>query len=444
MCYMKTVNRIIYIASRLVFLFLMVVHPIFFATPHKVFAATTTVDLLTADDFAVLGAEHITNVPTSTIVGNVGLSPAAGSFYSGLTSAEVTGTIYAVDATGPGGSVNDPALLTQAKSDLTAAYLDAAGRTATTTFVAGDNQLGGQTLTDGVYAFGHATTANIVGTLTLDAQGDSNAVFIFQASSDLVMASSSVVLLTNGAQACNVFWQVTSSATLGTGSTFVGSILALTDVTDNGGSTVNGRLMARNNDVILNMTSITKPTCTTPTPTPTPTATPSSSSSSNSVSSSSTSGGSGDATSCPPEITTVPMILESSRVSPTSVSVSWGPYAGIDTFNVRYGFTNGNWLYDVDVTGFSTTINDLPPNQQIWIQVAAKNRCATGTYGDALLTGVVGRGGVPGFPNTGNPGLPNTGIAPVEKSIPWQIPAGIFVAGGIFYLTTRLYKSSMK
>lgn len=227
--------------------------------------AVSTVNLGTADGFAVLAGQHITNVPSSVITGDVGLSPAAGSFYSGLTSAEVTGTIYAVDATGPGGSVNNSALLTTAKNDLTTAYLDAAGKTpVTTTFVAGDNQLGGQTLTPGVYAFGHASTANITAAspLTLDAQGDPTAVFVFQASSDLITASGSTVRLINGAQACNVFWQVTSSATFGTGSTFVGNVLALTSITDNGSSTIAGRLLARNADVILNKTTITKATCT--------------------------------------------------------------------------------------------------------------------------------------------------------------------------------------
>lgn len=227
--------------------------------------AVTTVNLGTAAGFAVLAGTAVTDVPSSVITGDVGLSPAAGSNYAGLTAAEVTGTIYAVDATGPGGSVNNPALLTTAKNDLTTAYTDAAGKTpVTTTFSAADNQLGGQTLTPGVYAFGHATTANITAAtpLTLDGQNDSNAVFVFQASSDLVTASGSTVRLINGAQACNVFWQVTSSMTLGTSSTFVGNVLALTSITDNGSSTVNGRLLARNGQVALNKTTITKSTCT--------------------------------------------------------------------------------------------------------------------------------------------------------------------------------------
>ena len=153
------------------------------------------------------------DVPTSSITGDVGLSPAAGTNYAGLAQAEVTGSIYSTNGTGPAGNVNDPALLTTAKNDLTTAYVAAAAQPPTSTFAAGDNQLGGQTLTAGVYAFGHAATANITASspLVLDGQGNANAVFVFQASSDLVTASDSVVQLVNGAQACHVFWQVGSS-----------------------------------------------------------------------------------------------------------------------------------------------------------------------------------------------------------------------------------------
>ena len=228
-------------------------------------ATTTTVNLGTAQNFAVLGGTAVTNIPTSVITGNVGLSPAAGSNYAGLTSTEVTGTIYAVDGSGPAGSVSNLALLTIAKNNLTTAYLDAAGRTPTQTFTTTDNQLGGQTLTSGVYAFGHATTANLTSAspLTLDAQGDPNAVFIFQASSDLIAGSGSVVRLINGAQACNVFWQVSSSATLGTGSTFVGTIMALTSITVTTDVTIQGRVLARNGAVTLDFDTITSAICAT-------------------------------------------------------------------------------------------------------------------------------------------------------------------------------------
>ena len=228
-------------------------------------AAMDPVNLGTANNFTILAGTKITNTGPSVITGNTGLSPAAGSFYAGLTTTHVTGTIYAVDTSGPAGSISDPGMLTIAKNDLTAAYLDAAGRTATNTFVATDNQLGGRTLTSGVYAFGHANTANLTAAtpLILDGQGDSNAIFIFQASSDLITASGSVVTLTGGAQPCNVFWQVTSSATLGSGSTFVGNILALTSIGLNTEANVDGKLLARNGAVTLDDNDITGNACAT-------------------------------------------------------------------------------------------------------------------------------------------------------------------------------------
>ena len=226
--------------------------------------AATAVGLGTADSFAVLAGSGITdsNPPAGLITGDVGLSPAAGTLYTGLTSAQVSGTIYAVDATGPDGVVgNNPGLLTTAKNDLVTAYNNAAGQTP-------DGQvgdLGGQTLTPGVYEDNNApdSMAITAGTkiLTLNALGDANAVFIFKSGSTLVTAAGSQVNLINGARACNVFWQVTSSATLGVGTTFKGNILALASITDNGGSTVEGRLLARDAAVTLNNTTIAKPTC---------------------------------------------------------------------------------------------------------------------------------------------------------------------------------------
>jgi hypothetical protein len=245
-----------------------------FVTPAS---AAQTVQLGTATPFAVLAGTAVTDIPTSSITGDVGLSPAAGTNYTGLTQAEVTGSIYTTDGTGPAGNVNDPALLTTAKNDLTTAYDAAAGQPPTSTFSGGDNQLGGRTLTAGVYAFGHASTANITAAspLVLNGQGDANSVFVFQASSDLVTASNSVVRLENGAQACHVFWQVGSSATLSSSSTFVGTIMALTSVTLDSGATVQGRVLARNGAVTLDANTITAPlACTTTTTTTTTTTKP--------------------------------------------------------------------------------------------------------------------------------------------------------------------------
>lgn len=370
-----------------------------FVFPVGVTAATTRIDLGTADDFAVLAGTAITNVPTSAISGDLGLSPAAGSNYgAGVTTAQVSGTVYAVDTSGPAGSAgNNPGLMTTAKSDLTTAYLDAAGRTPTSTFGTTDNQLGGQTLTAGVYAFGHGDTANLTGTLTLNGQGNADAVFIFQASSDLITASSSVVQLTNGTQACNVFWQVTSSATLGSSSTFVGTIMALTSIGLNSSATMNGRALARNAAVTLNQNTITQPTCAAGTAgAPIPYSAPSVSSSVPGA----------PYYYCPPLNSQIvaPNIIASERISPTSIFISWGPYSGTDKFNVRYGTVNGNWLYNTDVTGFSTTIKALPTNQPIWVSVAARNNCLLGTYGQSKLVG--------------GPSLPNTGFAPNENT-PW-------------------------
>ena len=118
-----------------------------------------------------------------------------------------------------------------------------------------------------------SSSLDVGGSLTLDAGGDPNAVFIFQAPSTLITDSASSVVLTNGAQACNVFWQVGSSATLGTNSTFTGTILALTSISVKTGDTIAGRALARNGSVTLDDDTITAPSCSTTTPTPTPTAT---------------------------------------------------------------------------------------------------------------------------------------------------------------------------
>ena len=221
--------------------------------------AATAVPLRSADNFAVLAGAGITNTGPTTINGDIGTFPT--TTITGTSSLTVNGTNH------DGDSVTQ-----QAKTDLVTAYDDAAGQGPTSPIVA---DLGGQTLTPGVYNSG--SSIGLTGALTLDGAGDPNAVFVFQAGSTLTTASSSQVNLINGAQSCNVFWQVGSSATLGTGSTFRGSILALTDITVTTGVTVDGRVLARNGAVTLDTDTITRPTCaaaSTPTPAPAPTPTP--------------------------------------------------------------------------------------------------------------------------------------------------------------------------
>jgi len=216
-------------------------------------AGTVAVGLGTAAPFAVLaGTPAITNSGASTITGDVGIAPALA--LTGFPPGTISGATHAGDA-----------VAIQAKSDLSTAYTNAAGRPATATHTT----LGGLTLVAGVYNAGGATLG-LTGTLTLDGQNDPNAVWIFQATSDLVTASSSTVRVINGGQACNVFWQVTSSATLGSGSTFVGTIMALTSITMANGVKVDGRALARNGDVTLINDTITRRTCAAPTSTAAP------------------------------------------------------------------------------------------------------------------------------------------------------------------------------
>ena len=199
------------------------------------------VNLGTAASFAVLAGSGITNTGPTTITGDIGTLPTP--TITGLGSITLNGTNHAGDATTFG-----------AKADLTTAYADALLRTPTTIY-GPIFDLGGLTLGAGVY--NDPTSFGLTGTLTLDAMGDPNAVWIFQAGSTLITAANSAVVLTGGAQASNIFWQVGSSATLGTGTDFAGTILALQSITLTTGATIEGRALALNAAVTMDTNTIT-------------------------------------------------------------------------------------------------------------------------------------------------------------------------------------------
>jgi hypothetical protein len=219
--------------------------------------AQATVDLRSTTGFVVLAGSLVSNIPTSAITGDIGLSPAAGSYISGFGLTEVTGTIYTVDASGPANAVTDAAGLTTAKGDLTTAYNDAAGRTATDIVLLAGN-IGGLTLTPGLYKSSGSLEISS-GDLTFDAKGDANAVFIVQIASTLTTTSGRQIILSGGAKAANIFWQVGTSATLGTTSVFKGTIMADQSISLNTGATVEGRLSARIGAITFAGNTIVKP-----------------------------------------------------------------------------------------------------------------------------------------------------------------------------------------
>jgi hypothetical protein len=204
-------------------------------------ATAAAVPLGTAANFGVLGAATVTNTGPTTIKGDLGLSP--GTSVTGFPPGQVNGTVYTADS-----------VALQAQNDLTTAYTDAAGQPVTATI---PTELGGTTETSGVYNSA-AGTFGITGTLTLNAQGNPKAVFIFKAASTLITASASTVKLENGAKAANVFWVVGSSATLGTYSTFKGNIMALASITVTTGVNIQGRALARTAAVTLDTDTINK------------------------------------------------------------------------------------------------------------------------------------------------------------------------------------------
>jgi hypothetical protein len=230
-------------------------------------AAATSVSLGNAASFAVLGGQTVTNTGPSVIHGNLGVSPGSAVVgFTGPPQGTVNGVIHAAD---------QPAL--DAQNSVITAYNALLAQPCDVNLTGQD--LAGQTLVPGVYCF--SSSAFLTGVLTLNGLGNPSAVWVFKIVSTLITSTGSSVprvSLTNGATSCNVFWQIGSSATLGTGSNFVGNILALTSIDLDWGANISGRALARNGAVTLHNNNVDSSTCTTvPTNTPigvAPTATP--------------------------------------------------------------------------------------------------------------------------------------------------------------------------
>ncbi|MDZ7797034.1 MAG: ice-binding family protein [Candidatus Marinimicrobia bacterium] len=216
------------------------------------------VNLGTAGNFAILAKTEISTVPASAITGDIGLSPAAETYITGFsltdatgyaTSTQVTGFVYASDMAPP-----TPTTMTTAISDMEIAYTDAAGRTTPDYSDLGSGAIGGQTLTPGLYKWGSSVT--VASDITID--GAANDVWIFQISGDLTVSGSINVTLSGGAQAKNIFWQVSGMASMGTNAHFEGIILTQTYIAMNTGASMNGRLLAQT-AVTLDQNTVTEP-----------------------------------------------------------------------------------------------------------------------------------------------------------------------------------------
>jgi hypothetical protein len=201
------------------------------------------VPLAGASNFAVLSGSAVTNTGATSITGDLGLSP--GTSIGGFPPGILVGTEH----------IND-IISNQAKLDLTAVYNDLAGRTSTDIVTLSGN-IGGLTLTPGLYK-STSSLAISSGDLTFDAKGNASAVFIIQIASSLTTTSGRKVILSGGALASNIFWQVGSSATFGTTSVFKGTIIAMQSITFNTGATLDGRGLARIGGVTMAGNTIVK------------------------------------------------------------------------------------------------------------------------------------------------------------------------------------------
>lgn len=374
---MKTLNIIMrYIVVLLIF----ALQFIFIPSSQKVYAATSPT-LNGVSGYSVLGGAAVTNTGSTTTAGEVGVSPGTSitGFPPGVANGNNATHVHSNDASAIAAQADALAAFNTLDQPCDQSF---GAVDLTTTFPSG--------VGPGVYC--STSSFSLSGNLNLTGSG----VWIFKTVSTLITSPGSSI---TGGDPCNIWWRIGSSTTLDTTTSFRGTVISQNGTNAiNTSATLNGRFLGLSTaTVTLDSNTITNPSC--------------SSSSSSSSSGSSSNSDSGTSTSapatrvCPALSCVTPIILESRRESPTSVFIYWGPYAGISTFTIRYGFENGNWLYSTNVTGFSTTINSLPPNQPIWVLISPTDGCSIGLCGEAMLVG--------------GPGLPNTGSAPQKNIISW-------------------------
>jgi hypothetical protein len=214
----------------------------------------TVINFGVAGNFVILSETGITNVPTSAITGDIGTSPITGAAITGVTCSEVTGTIYTVDAAGPACLVTSESMLTTAISDMQTAYTDAATRPNPDYLNLGAGNIGGLTLTPGLYKW----TSAVIIPADVTISGGPDDVWIFQISGTLIMSSAVNITLSGGAQAKNIFWQTAGAVTFGTTSHFEGNILGQTGINLQTGASINGRMLAQT-AVTLQMNTVTQP-----------------------------------------------------------------------------------------------------------------------------------------------------------------------------------------
>ena len=221
-------------------------------------AALSPVALGSAGNYVILAKTAVNNSPASAVTGNIGLSPAATSYITGLSltnatgyasSVQVTGQVFAADMADP-----TPNTLTTAVSNMTTAYNDAAGRTAPDFVEFGAGDLSGKTLKPGLYKWSN----NVIMPTNVTISGTDTDVWIFQIAGNLTVSSAKSIILTGGAQSKNIFWQVAGQVTMGTTSHFEGIILSMTGITFQTGASLNGRALAQT-AVILDSNAVTNP-----------------------------------------------------------------------------------------------------------------------------------------------------------------------------------------